>query len=251
MANINAPIRDALFRLKPDEYRSQYLGSYELLMRNYHLIIGIAVKEETFRHVLDLVCDVIAHRKNIKKLKLLKILRHLLRNNPDMVCDTACVTKLFELYKTHVRLSTYANVANGLLMGKKLDHEQLSWLVENVEEDEHSLNRLLRYPFISKVIAQWAAVAFRDRKFGDRISEILGLLVTNDKDWQVLRRIKNPPVAYWALYYAKLPSKDKEAALETLFSQRHAEDWAEVCVRLELPSLLEKKLRSDGNDSDR
>lgn len=240
---IQQALRDALFELKPDEYATEYMGTYEGMIENYPLIIGLVVNDETFAKVLDLVYSLVKTRKKINKVKLLKILRHLLRNNPGLVCKPEAMGKLFELYQMHVGLSTYSNIVNGCIKGRKLNEEQIAWLVENADADEHSLNRLLRFPYVSENLARWAKETFRLGEYPKRISEVLAIIITNDKEWGVLKHVKDIPTRYWALYHATIPVRDKEQALEELFDPHFAHEWADICVRLELSSLLGQKLK--------
>lgn len=65
-------------------------------------------------------------------------------------------------------------------MNIPLKKNQIKWLLENYQNSNHVLNRLLRYPKTNKAISEWAETQYKKKLISKRNSELLGILIDSN-----------------------------------------------------------------------
>ncbi len=155
--------------------------------------------------LIDLACTSWHSEVRISRTSLLTTIKRYLKNanaetgsvfnrNKPLQLNNDVRLKLFKLFQycfeTPNRLSNMQSteakgIANNLIMNLSLDPSAEKWLCENVDQSEHILNRVLRYPTKSKVISQWGRQAANSNRYRSRRAELTGWIIDEQPDYSI------------------------------------------------------------------
>jgi hypothetical protein len=186
-----------------------------------------------------LIIEAAESRVRFRVYECLRTIKLILRGaqSPDSLSveTKALLFRLYQLYvfspkeETQWCISTY-------LKDKELKPEQIQWLIENVDQSVHLLNRLLKYPVPHRLIEKWAAGVFEANSYPDRTAEIAGLLIKTSFP----RSFNGVPAntLLWAAYFSKASTEQKEEMILRAVTPESAESALEIALRLRLPNVL-------------
>jgi hypothetical protein len=138
-----------------------------------------------------------------------KVLRAVIVAGDFQQFSSATVSDLFEIYRTKI-LSVSEPVQwclSRIVRGQVLDESAVDWLLENCEQSEHIVNRLLGYPERHPKVVKWAAEMYAKGKLKDRMSQLLALLIQDSippDAGQV-----DPTTLMWAIFRARTADKPR------------------------------------------
>ena len=192
-------------------------------------------------HLLDLMVDAINEKLRFRQVDSIKILKKIFKNrNESQYLPKPTVDKIFRLYQ-HYILHPNEDVqwaVSVMLKDQKLSDDQISWLISNIDNSEHILNRVLRYPEPHKLISEWASQKINDvNAYIDRRSELVSLTIrdtipqTPESD--------NSSVMAWAVYYSHNSLQIKERMLIEIIDKNNLHSVLEIAERLECPKIIE------------
>lgn len=77
------------------------------------------------------------------------------------------------------------DLANSLVIGMTLPDEKILWLCDHALVVKQALNRLLRYPYKSRIISEWVKNNYDNDNFRERRSEIMGRIMDYEPDFEI------------------------------------------------------------------
>lgn len=202
--------------------------------------------------IIDILCNIYGcYNKAFKILikndgKALSVLRNVIRSNPTMVFDEEANKLSFQVFKKYIfhNNADMNSYANRLLVNVILDDESVKWLIDNYDESEHIMNRILRYPTYNERIANWAKQQYKHNTLPKRNSELIGLLIHKELPQFV---ISDNKVKIWGIYYSKVSDDIKKQLLFAAYSVEVLNDFISICKRLGYFDLIEEILRVNVN----
>ncbi len=201
---------------------------------------------QCYKHLLRVVVN--SQSKILVKNdgKVLSILRNVIRSNPNMAFDEETSKLSFQVFQKYV-LHNNADMnshANRLLVNVILDDDSIKWLIDNVDESDHILNRILRYPIYNERIAKWAKQQYKSDALPERTSELIGLLINEGLPTFITSDDK---VKIWGIYYSKASDEIKKQLLLSVYSLEVLDDFISICKRLGYFDIIEEVLRTRAN----
>ena len=197
---------------------------------------------QCYKHLLKVLLD--NNKKVLVKTdgQVLRILRCILRYNPNLVFDEETSHLSFGVFKKYIfhKSDEIAALANRVLLGVSLSNEELGWLLDDISQSSHILNRILRYPQYCEVLSQWATCKFNCNELIKRKSELLGLIVY-DSVPENLEYSSNELI--WGIYYSRAPVDIKKGLLYKAYKSEVIDDFLDVCIRLRYYDIIEKVLQ--------
>lgn len=228
----------------PEKYMYQELRTFDDLRNYYHLFNQIDFSKKLVAHVTDIIVSdyKVAKRKRISDS--IKIMYRVLRNC-DEELDKRTVDELFFLFSEFLaKTRKNSGKIYKFISGRVLTENQIRWLVNN-SNNEYALNRILRYPEYSEIIAAWCKKCIKkDQYVENRLSEYLGCIITSFDSFIDL--VKNNHFTLetlsWSLFYSHIEIKEKEKSLLFLISKADylCEEICKVSLRLKLSNVIEK-----------
>ena len=147
-------------------------------------------------------------------------------------------SQLFRLYQLYI-FSSKEEVqwcVSIFLKGSELESKQIQWLITNVDQSVHLLNRFLKYPSANRLIEKWAAQAFAENTYPDRAAEIGGLLIKRSFP-QSFANVP-PETLLWAAYYSRANIEEKEKMIILAVTPESSQSALDIALRLDLPRVL-------------
>jgi hypothetical protein len=196
-------IQREIVQLEKPYPKDDLIKSYKdfLLIRDFLPFYQFNIK--VLDSLVDLACTSWHAEERVSRTSLLTTIKRYLktsnveigsafsRNKPTPLTIEVRL-KLFKLFQccfeTPGRLSKKQSteakgIANSILMNLCLDPAAEKWLCKNVDQSEHILNRVLRYPIKSKVITQWAQQAATANTYRLRRAELTGWIIDVQPDF--------------------------------------------------------------------
>ena len=145
--------------------------------------------------------------------------------------QTSLTRKLFYLYKCFI-FSENEEIQWAVSIFIKdvvLDNADVLWLIDNHDESEHIINRLLRYPVYNTEISKWAERVYKNGDLLNRQSEVIAILISDEVPDYIS---VSSDVLMWAIYHSKCDNTLKEQLILSHL------DFAEYAVALEVAQRL-------------
>jgi hypothetical protein len=227
------------FLLIPEQSLPLYIQSTKDIYERRNLLKQLLLSENTINYLMDIIIESVNNKSRFRTLDCLKVLRAVLRNNPfEIELNESTIKKLFFLHQTFIlhKNEDVRACANSLVMSRRLDDEDIRWIIANWEKSDHLLNRLLRYPVKNSLISQWATEIYHSGKIRDRISEVVALLI----DENIPPYVKeNQNTIVWSIYYARISDSTKKRHLMDNFSKESADSLWKIATRLKYPDVVQ------------
>ena len=162
-----------------------------------------------------------------------------------IVIEPTTVSKLFYIYKEFIFFDNeYIQwCVSVFVKSQQLADDDIEWLLENWQESEHLLNRILRYPVNHPKIFNWAQKTYSTYRndLRRRLSELIALLITDDVPAHIVEH-ESKECILWAIYWAGMSVEAKQPLLKKYFSIEALDATLEISSRLDLPEVLEHAL---------
>ncbi|MBK7956191.1 MAG: hypothetical protein IPK02_20835 [Candidatus Accumulibacter sp.] len=171
-------------------------------------------------------------------LRTIKLILRGAQSSDSLSVETkALLFRLYQLYVFSPKEETLWCIST-YLKDKELEPKQIQWLIENVDQSVHLLNRLLKYPVPNRLIEKWAAGVFQANSYPDRTAEIAGLLIKTSFPPSLTGAPAD--TLLWAAYFSKASTKQKEEMILQAVTPESAESALEIALRLRLPNVLHR-----------
>ncbi len=201
---------------------------------------------ECYNYLLKIAVD--SHDKVLVKHdgKALLVLKNIVRNNPTLKFNEDTSKLSFQVFRKYVLYhnAVMSSCANRLLVNVILDDDSIKWLLDNADESEHVLNRILRYLIYREFIANWAKQKYQSNALPNRTSELIGLMIKEDVPHFIDSDTK---VKIWGIYYSRTCDDVKKMLLLSLYSFDIIDDFISICKRLGYFDIIEETLRAKTN----
>jgi len=218
-----------------DEIPNELFRDYKLIVEHRTLLKQCKPTKQILKGLVDTVCELIADKKRFQKGSLIRLIRHHLIYE---FIDEKLTDKLFFIFKK-LLLDVNEDLAwsvSSLIKGIHLKQEQIDWLIVNQDISEHVINRLLRYPFPNKTLADWAVNCINNKSLSKRLSELISLILNVDRDY-----LCNDSIAQlWGIHYSQLSDNLKKELLFQYLAIDNLEEFLKICERNNYNDLIAK-----------
>ena len=231
-------IEAQLMILEPEGLLDKYCASIRDIYENRYFLRELPYKEWIVEKIAGIIISAIREKKRFRQLPCLKVLRSIVKDNISPPLSAKTVSLLIEIYQHYIFSGKpdYEWCVSSLLKGRELRNGEIKWLIDNWNESEHLVNRLLRYPSFNSQISKWAKQRYINSDLLERKSEIMACFIKDD--FSNLLENESPGSIAWAIYYAQAATVEKEDMLIQLASLYDEPNLVEVCLRLSLPKPL-------------
>lgn len=217
----------------PDKIPDEVFCDYDTVLKHRQLIKYSNPDKKILNHLLDIVIDKIKNNKRFQRITFIKLIHSQCDNR---IIDNKITEKLFFVFKSLI------NEVNDQIAWKlsvtikdiELEQENINWLIANYEDSEHIQNRLLRYPNPNKGISAWAEERLKKRDMQERESELIGLKLNFDMNYNFEDKSK----LIWGVHYAKISSNDKKKLLLRHMVQDNFEEFLKICEKNDFNDII-------------
>lgn len=243
--SVSRQVELGLMIFDPDTFFPRYFHSVDDVALHRSLLRSCRYTEFAIDHLADLVLRRVEELRRRNLLYGLQAIKWMLKNAQveGINISKRCVDRLFELYQQFVfdPLESIQWCISAVLKDKVLRPAQIRWLLDNHQESDHVVNRLLKYPAYSPLIASWARTMLNSPKLQHRTSEVLSRLITGILPPEAAPIERTTVV--WAIYYSPTEIKVKERLLKQCVSEVTIDALVTVSLRLQTPSILRAVLK--------
>lgn len=193
-------------KIYPDDGMIQ---SYADFLKVRHCLKFYQFNPSVFHHLLSLAIDNWTSAKRINRLSILQTLKYYLYNTlpyasrdyyerfqylPHPITSFETRQSIFQLFKlvfeepkyiSFRQIEAAESICNNLMYDIELTEIDAVWLCNNISKSQHILNRLLRYPALSKAITSWAKKHYFNKEYSSRRAELLSWILDEDPDFEV------------------------------------------------------------------
>ncbi len=228
---------------EPDFFLSKYVKTVQDIYRNRSFLKQLSCIDSVVQLLASIIISAVETEQRFRQLDCLKVLRAIVKDRHDPELSQETVSLLFKLYKHYIfdHREDIQWCISALLRGRQLRDSELSWIIERYKESEHLANRLLRYPVDSPLVYNWVKKIYDEGGIDGRNSELLGLMIRDCLPDKIKNESKETLI--WAVFYSRANINIKAALLEELYSEENVKSFIEVCMRLELPLVMNNILR--------
>lgn len=229
-----------LLKLEPGKHIKKYIKNIRDVYEKRMILKKCYWDYNSFDYLLSIFVDTVeGQSKFIRKADCFKVLKTVVKYSlsgqqfPKQIND-----KIFYLYRRFIFSENEEVVwsMSVLLKDQVLENEQIEWLIANCSENEHVLNRVLRYPKTNKQIEEWANKAIESSEFEGRESEICGILIKDSIPKNL--KCQDSKVLAWGIYYSKNNDKLKQDLLIEVADSSNIRSITEICYRLNYPRVI-------------
>lgn len=180
--SIKKKIERQLFELDNKKLPSKGFSDYKEFLKNQHLVLLYPFEKTFLLSLIELAINCYTNKIRYNKTLLFRTLKSYYHKKENIIhFPEELVEKLFNIFKSEISSENQIlDTINYLLIGQKLNHNQISFLVEHAFESSVSLNRILQYPFKNKQITCWVKYYYEDDRLRDRRIELTSWLLDED-----------------------------------------------------------------------
>ncbi len=228
----------------PEKYMYQELKTFDDLRKYYALFNQIAFSNKLVAYITDIIVSDYKEAKRKRISDSIKIIYRVLRNCDEKL-DKRTVDDLFFLFSEFLgKTKKNSWKIYRFISGRVLVEKQIRWLLDN-SNNEYALNRILRYPEYSEIIADWCEECIKKNQYVEnRLSEYLGCIINSFDNFVDLMKDSHFTLETlsWALFYSHIEKNEKEKSLLFLISKADyfCEEICKVSLRLKLSNVIEK-----------
>ncbi len=228
---------------EPYKYLRKYIKNTKDIYEERALLKSISFNEKSIDYLVGIIVDEIKNKKRFKKFECLKIIKRIIKNRLNNVLfNTDLVDNLFYLYQNYIFTDNIEIqwAVSVYIKDQILSNEQIQWLIDNWEESDHLVNRLLRYPVRHQLITDWATLVYKQDIISDRSAEIIGCLIDDDipdfitEDNDILMR---------AIFYSRCSKIRKEELILKYMDYNNYSSAIKIANWLNLNSISKELLR--------
>ena len=172
------------------------ISSYQDFLKHREYLHFYQYNEAVFVSLIDLTHGLWNSNERISRASLISVTkRYIKKAETTFNIPTQTATKIFELFKEivyseNLNLSKESvelakKAINRMMIGIKLDDNQLQWLCDHSDHSDFMLNRLLRYHRKSHIISKWAKQNFEKDFARNRRSEITSWIIDENPKFKI------------------------------------------------------------------
>ena len=186
----------AILKLEKANVANDAIRSYADFLKHRDFIIYHQFNPVVFEGMLDVAISVWVSNGKVNRLSLLTtIKRYFTEQNIDLNSlsyDT--LKKIFQLYLVILenkhnlssnQLPLIEKLASQLIYGIEFEKQELQQLCNLAVVDDKALNRILRYPTVSKQVSKWIIEQFDTNLLRLRRAEAVGWILDAQPDFEV------------------------------------------------------------------
>ncbi len=226
-----------VFKFFPQQYIKDFIKTANDIVSHKQLLQSAFLDESSLEYLVDLMVDNVQKNRRFKRVASIKVLKQLIKK-----CDrkenfqTSLARKLFYLYRHFIFSDNEAIqwAVSIFIKDVVLDDADVLWLIDNHDESEHIINRLLRYPVYNTKISKWAERVYKNGDLLTRQSEVIAILISDEVPNYIS---VNSDVLMWAIYHSKSDTTTKEQLILSHLDFAEYAGALEVAQRLHFSSV--------------
>ncbi|WP_348623208.1 hypothetical protein ABFT51_19300 [Paenibacillus peoriae] len=226
----------------PLKYVKKYVKSTKDIYEERRLLKSVEFDSDSIEYFVDIIVKDLKSNSRFRRMECLKVLKRIIKNrSSNKLFSKKLINDLFYIYQTFILTSTEEIqwAVSTLIKDQPLEDEQINWLIDNFEESEHIVNRLLRYPTSNRLITNWARQIVNERKLQERVSEVIGILIEDGIPENIKASNKN---LMWAIYYSKVSEDEKRKLILKHLDYKDYSCAIDVAMRLGISEVSQELL---------
>lgn len=233
-------VEKLLLPFYPEKLLPKYVLTPQEIASNKSILKQIPCSDFSLSYIADIILWAVNNKKRFRQEDCLKVLRSISKNNlPNQRLNQNTISKLFQIYQ-HFIFSQNENIqwyVSVLIKDRELTNQNIHWLIENHTKSNHIVNRLLSYPTTHVEIVKWAELIYIKKQIPNRQSQILALLIQQDLPDIVVDKYSNEIL--WAIYFSKMPKKEKENLLIKYTTSTTIKTTLDIGLKISSPKVIE------------
>ncbi len=229
------------FKFHPQHYIKDFIRTPNDIVSHKHLLKGASLDSNSIEYLVDLVVNDLKENRRFRRVECLKVLKQIIKNRESEDLPKSLISKLFYLYKSFILVGREEIqwAVSLFIKDQVLDNDEILWLIDNYQESDHLVNRLLRYPKTNSLIFKWAENVYKNGLLLDRQSEVVAILISDS----IPKYISvSADTLMWGIYYSRCDLKKKE---ELIVNHLDFTDYLaaiKIAARLNIPTVVKNLL---------
>jgi hypothetical protein len=186
----------AILKLEKVKVANDAIQTYSDFLKHRDFIVYHQFNPHVFEGMVDVALSVWTSNRKVNRLSLLTtIKRYFTDQNVNLnSLHSVAIKKIFQLYTVIVenkhilssnQLPLIEKLASQLIYGVEFEQAELDKLFELAIKDDKALNRILRYPVLSKRVSSWIREQFDTNLLRLRRAEAVGWMLDSQPDFEV------------------------------------------------------------------
>lgn len=228
----------------PEDYVLQYIQTVRDVYEHRTILKEFNGTDQIISHLAQIIIQEIKIKGRMRTLDCLKVLRALTKQIDPSDLLPSTIQQLFKIYKNFIFRNNEEVqwCVSAILKDKPLSDEAINWLILNSDKSYHIVNRLLLYPNGHPAISSWGEQVYQNNCLPSRRSELIALFLTPTNADSLVQEC-NEMTFMWAIYKARIPTKQKIALLKKYCSMAAFNSVVDISDRLQAPEVLKYFLK--------